>query len=60
VELPSGAAFCPKCGGKVSNALPVLTTTKQEDKKSMPDALSSAASPEPVSRLPFGRGGGVI
>jgi hypothetical protein len=54
-ELPSDAAFCPKCGGKVSDALPVLTT-KQEDKKSMPDALS----PEPVSRLPFGRSGGLI
>jgi Double zinc ribbon len=28
-ELPSDAAFCPKCGSKVTDALPVLTTTKQ-------------------------------
>jgi Double zinc ribbon len=28
-ELPSDTAFCPKCGGKVSNALQVLTSTER-------------------------------
>ena len=42
-ELPSDTAFCPKCGGKVINALQVLTST---DRSQEPNAMGATPRPD--------------